>query len=77
VLGDVGQPEPVELGDRELAVHQVFLGRRVDQVLPALAPVDALQAGLAHEPGDPLAVHRLAQAQHQLGVHPRPPVSAT
>jgi hypothetical protein len=76
MLGDVGQPEPVELGDRELPVHQVFLGRGVDQVLPSFAPVHALQAGLAHQPGDPLAVHRLAQAQHELGVDPRPPVSA-
>lgn len=47
---------------------------RVDQALPALAPVDALQPGLAHQPGDPLAVHVLAQAQHHLGVHPRPAV---
>ena len=58
------------------AVYQVLLGRGVDQVLPAFAAVDALQPVLAHQPGDPLAVHRLAQAQHQLGMHPRPAVRA-
>src|SRR5690348_5678784 len=60
----------------KLAVHQVLLGRGVDQVLPAFAPVDALQPGLAHKLGDALAIHLLAFAQHQLGVHPRPPVGA-
>jgi hypothetical protein len=33
----------------------------------------ALDPGLAHQPGDSLEVHRQAQAQaqHELGVHPR------
>jgi hypothetical protein len=37
-------------------------------------PVEALDAGLAHQAGHPLEVHRQAQPEHQLGVHPRRPV---
>ena len=34
-------------------------------------PVQALDAGLAHQPGDPLLVHLQVVPQDQLGVHPR------
>src|SRR5690242_5885048 len=43
VLGDVRQPRAVQGIDIELASDQVLLGDGVDQVLPASAPVDALQ----------------------------------
>jgi hypothetical protein len=77
MLGNVGQPQPVWPGDGELPVDQVFRGGRRRLAAAVSAPVEALQAGLAHEPGDPLVVHRQAQTERQLGVHPRPPVGAT
>ena len=43
----------------------------------ASAHVQAADAGLAHEPGHPLLVHDQAQAQRELGVHPRRAVAAT
>jgi hypothetical protein len=67
MLGDAGQPQPVRLLDGELAADQVFLGGPVHQVAAALAPADALDAVLAHEPLDALAVHLDAQAKrHQI-----------
>lgn len=57
VLGDVGQPQGIGPLSGEVPPAQVFLGRRVHQVLPASHAVDALDAGLPHEPLDPLAVH--------------------
>ena len=43
----------------------------------ATAPVEALDTGLAHQPGDPLVVHRQAQPEGELGVHSRPAVSGS
>ena len=66
VLGDVGDPQPVRGVDGELPVDQVELGcggRVADGAAAASAPVEALDAGLAHQPGDPLAVDRQAQAR--------------
>jgi hypothetical protein len=42
----------------------------------ASSPVEALDAGLAHQPGDPLVVDRQPEPKGQLGVDPRPPVGA-
>jgi len=39
-----------------------------DGAAAASAPVQALGAGLAHQPGDPLAVDRQAKAEGQFGV---------
>jgi len=41
----------------------------------ASTPVQALDAHLAHQPGDPLEVHRQTQSEHQFGVYPRRAVS--
>src|SRR5438552_1159945 len=76
VPGDVGQPQHVRRVGGELPLDQVFLSGGVHRVLPALAPVDALDAVLAHEPPGPLAVHRQAEPEPQLGGHPRRPVAA-
>ena len=51
-------------------------GRVADRAAVASAPVEALDPGLAHQPGDPLEVHRQAQPERQLGVHPRRTVGA-
>jgi len=58
-VGDVGEPEPVRpLGD-ELALDQVGSGRRLrvgdGRARLLAAPGDALDAEVAHQPGDPLA----------------------
>jgi hypothetical protein len=74
MLGDVGQPQPVRAVDGELAVHQVVLGRRAGRATAGSAPVEALDTGLAHEPGNPLVVDRQAQPEHELGMDPWPPV---
>ena len=42
----------------------------------ASAPVEALDPGLAHQPGDPLVVDRQPEPEGQLGVHPRRAVGA-
>src|SRR5687767_10865831 len=76
MLGDVGQPEPIGRLDVEAALHQVLFGGLVDQVAAALAPVDALHAGRAHEPFDALAVDLLAQPEGEFGMHPRRAVAA-
>ena len=77
VLGHVHDPQPVRLGRVEVALHQVF-GRRGLRITPGaasvVATVDALDAGLGHEPGHPLARAALALAQDQLGVDPRGPI---
>ncbi|GAA0969568.1 hypothetical protein GCM10009550_76400 [Actinocorallia libanotica] len=70
VFGDVGDPQNVGRVGVEAAVDQVVLGGRAARgSFAAAAPVDALEAGLSHEPLHPLAVHRLAQPERQLGVH--------
>lgn len=66
VLGDVGDPQPVQGIDGELAVDQVWAGIRVrvmDCGPRAAAPVEALDAGLAHEWFDPFAVDRQPEPQ--------------
>jgi hypothetical protein len=48
-----------------------------DEASVASRPVGDLDAGLAHQPGDPLDVHRHAVPEHELGVHPGRAVGAT
>ena len=60
--------------DGELAVDQVagwFRVRVTHGAAAASAHVQTADAGLAHEPGDPLLVHHQPQAEGQLGMHPR------
>ena len=75
-FGNIRQPQPVRPGDGELPVDQVGRGRLGRLAAAVSAPVEALQAGLAHQPGDPLVVDRQAQPEREFGVHPRPPVRA-
>jgi hypothetical protein len=80
MFGDVGAPQLVRAVHDEVPVDQVRvrLGPQVaHRAATAAAPVEALDAGLAHQPGDPFVVDRDAQPEGQLGVHPRPPVRAT
>jgi hypothetical protein len=42
-----------------------------DRAAAASAPVEALDAGGAHQPGDSLEVHHQPEPQRQLGVDPR------
>ena len=61
MFGDVGEPELVRAVDGELAIDEVVVGVRggvADGAAVASEPVEALDAGLAHEPGDPLVVDR-------------------
>jgi hypothetical protein len=74
VLSDIGHPQPVRLGDGEVTVDQVRAGlgvRVADGTAAASAPVEALDAGLAHQPCDPLEVHQQPESQCHLGVDPR------
>jgi hypothetical protein len=60
--------------DHELAVDQVDGRLRAWVAHGAAAPsppVEALDPGVAHQPGDPLDVHRHAEPEHELGMHPR------
>jgi hypothetical protein len=75
-LGEIGHPEPVRRGGREVAAHKIRRGRdsrHADRRLALAAPDQARQAGLTHQPRDPLATHTDA-AVAQLGMHPRPAV---
>jgi hypothetical protein len=74
MFGDICQPQSVRCLDGEVASDQVVLGCRAGRAVAVSAPVEALQAGLAHQSGDPLVVHRQPEAQCQLGVHSGPPV---
>jgi hypothetical protein len=74
VFGDVGQPQAVRCGDGELPVDQVVLGRRAGRAAVVSAPVEALQAGVAHQPADSFVVDRQTETEGEFGVHPRPPV---
>ena len=74
VLGDVGDPEAVRLGHREVAFDQVRAGcgsRVADRTAAVSPPVEALNACLTHQPGDPFEVDLIAQFHRQLGVHAR------
>src|SRR5918998_1709286 len=74
VLGDVGDPQPVRLGDGEVAVDQVRGGlcvRVAEGAAAASPPVEALDPGVAHQPGDPLEVDWKPETEGQLGVHAR------
>jgi hypothetical protein len=53
-----------------------FRGRVAHGASASSATVEALDAGLAHQPGDPFVVDRDPQAEGEFGVHPRPPVRA-
>jgi hypothetical protein len=73
MLGDVHHPQPVRFGRVEGPVHQVIGGRggRVPaSAAPPAAAMDALDAGLAHQPFHSFAAAADALAQAQLGVHP-------
>jgi hypothetical protein len=80
VLGDIGDPQPVGCVGGEVAVDQVregLRGRVADCAAAASPPVEARDAGLAHDAGDSLAVHRHPVLVPELGVHPRRAVGAT
>ena len=72
VFGDVGQPQPVDAGRGEVALHQVVLGGRPGRAAAVSSPVQALDPRLAQEPGDPLGVEGPAPAQREFGVDPGP-----
>jgi hypothetical protein len=77
VFGDVHDPQPVWLGWVEVALHQVLRrgGTGITAgAAPELAPVDAHDAGLGHEPGHSLAGTPLTLAENQLGVDPWGPI---
>jgi hypothetical protein len=80
VLGDVADPEPIRAGHLEAAVHQVVAGDggrvALGAALGSPASIHTLQAGLAHEPLDPLAGNPDTSAEAQLGVHPRTAIGA-
>jgi hypothetical protein len=74
LLGDVGHPQPVRSWWSDVALDQVgrWSGVRVAAGQTAQpAPVAALQASGAHQPGHAFAPHLRAQTQPQLGVHAR------
>jgi len=52
------------------------LGAASGSPTAASAPVKAPDAGLAHQPGDPLVVDHQSQPESQLGVNLRPPVGS-
>jgi hypothetical protein len=71
---DNGDPQPVRPLDGELALDQVTAGLRggvTDGAATASAPVETLDANLAHEPSDPLEIHLKPQPERQFGVDPR------
>jgi hypothetical protein len=72
LLGDVGHPQPVRPWRQEVPFDQVRrrCGGRVAAcgAVPPAA-VDALQAVVAHQPGDPFAADMDVQAQPELGMH--------
>ena len=51
-------------------------GRVTHRAATASPPVEALDAHGAHQPGDPLAVHRPSEPEAQLSMHPSPAVDA-
>ncbi len=66
VFGDVGAPQLVRAVDDEVPVDQVDVGlgvRVAHGAAAASAPVEALDPGLAHQPGDPLVVDHHARAR--------------
>ena len=80
LLGDVSNPQPVRPGRHEVALHQVRCWRGVrvaTRGAAAPAAMHALQAVLAHQPGDALAADVDVQAQTQLGVDTRCAIGPT
>jgi hypothetical protein len=74
MLGDVHHPQPVRFGHIERPVHEVLgrLGVGIPAgATPPAAPINALDAGLAHQALHPLAATTDAFTEAQLGVHPR------
>ncbi len=62
----VHDPEPIRPVDTELAIHQIIRWCRGLVAFGATtcpSPEHALDLRLAHQPFDPLAVHRLLQAE--------------
>ena len=77
VFGDVGAPDVVRAVHREVAVDQVVVGVGVlvtDGATAVAAPVEALDASLAHESGDALVVDRHAEPEGELGMDSWPSV---
>ena len=80
LLGDVSNPQPVRPGRHEVALDQVRRwrgGRVATRGAAAPAAMHALQAVLAHQPGDALAADVDVQAQPQLGVDTRRAIGPT
>ncbi len=74
MLGDVHHPQSVRALGIELAVDEIIAGLRGRVAAGAAPPptaIDPLNAGLAHEPLDPLAGAAGAEAQPKLGMDPR------
>ena len=74
LLGDVGHPQPVWRWRQEVPFDEVRCGcsgrvAACGAVPPAA--VDALQAVVTHQPGDPFAADMDVQAQPELGVDAR------
>jgi hypothetical protein len=70
---DNGDPQLVRPVGGEIPVDQVAAGlgvRVADGAATASAPGQALDAGGAHQPGDPLEVHRQPEPEGELGVDP-------
>ena len=79
MFGDIEAPQLVGALDGEVAVDEIGVGvglRVTDGAAAASAPVEALHAGLSHQPRDALVVDRHAEAEHQFGVHAWPSVGA-
>jgi hypothetical protein len=60
--------------DGELAVDPVTTGLRggvTDGAAAASAPVEALDASVAHEPGDSLEIHLEPEPERQISVDPQ------
>jgi hypothetical protein len=80
MFGDVRARQLVWAVDDKVTVDQVGVGlgvRITDGASAASAPVETLDAGLTHQPSDPLVVDHHAQAEGEFGVHPGPTVRAS
>jgi hypothetical protein len=79
MFGDIAHPETIRCADTEAAVDEIVAGDGggvAPRATPRATPVDAGDAGLAHEPLHAFAAHPDALTESQLGVHPRRTVGA-